>query len=72
MARGAEDVAQMVRDAVGYVLQCYLSHDHNFNRDLIREGAAVAGPVVEERLQEECQGAVDYVGFIFRVEATEE
>ena len=32
----------------------------------------VAGPEAEERLQRECQGAVDYVMSIFRVEATEE
>ena len=71
-ARGAEDVAQAVRDAAGYVLWCYCSRDPNFNLDLIWEEIAVAGPVAEERLQEECQGVMDYVGSIFKVESTKE
>ena len=49
-----------------YIFRCYRS------RDLVHEGAVVAGPEVEERLQQECQGAVDYVTSVFQVEATEE
>ena len=65
-------MVQAVRDAAGYVLRCYDSRDPNFNLNLIREGVAVAGPVADERLQEECQGVVDYVGSIFLVEVIEE
>ena len=69
--RGTEDVSQAVRVTTEYIFRCYRSRDPNFNLDLVREGAAVAGPEAEERLQRECQGAVDYVTCIFRVEAAE-
>ena len=32
------DVAKAAKDAAGYVLQCYCSHDPNFNLKVIREG----------------------------------
>ena len=65
-------MAQTVRSTAEYIFQCYRSRDPNFNLDLIQEGAVVARPEAKERLQQECQGAVDYVTSAFRVEATEE
>ena len=70
--RGEEDVAHVVRLTVEYIFRYYHSHDPNLNLDLIWVGALVAGPEAEERLQWECQGAVDHVTSIFWVEATEE
>ena len=54
-----------MRATIEYIFQCYSRHDSNFDLDLVWEGAAVAGPEVEERLQWECQGAVDYLMSIF-------
>ena len=70
--RGVEDKTQVVTLTAEYIFRCYRSRDPNFNLDLVREGAVVARPKAKERLQWECQGAVDHVTSVFWVEGTEE